>query len=425
MLEQQKRLWYGTMGVDWAERIDFARMKQERLAKMQATLKKHGIPALIVTSAAAKRYCTGIRSPEHVGPGDSFVLVFAEDANSIVWEVPAIYYHERGRTPWIRPENYRVGSSFWSVSTGRFYREEEGKRVAQEIYDELKKKGLAKERIATESLFPWIRTPLQNLGLNLVDALDIVFETMRTKTQDEISCMRMGGAIVDIAFAAVMEKMRVGMRENEVASLVMEALWKNGCEMTGLPAIRTGPNTAPNHIGRSPTDRIIQPGDLVFMDLWGVSYMGYRTCYYRTFKVGTKPTEKEKDHYKKTYEYLYNAVEVCKAGVEIAEVAKAFPPASVWGLDDERIAVINAMGHNLGLVQYMPPFIARLYIPYFEKERPVLEEGMTLALETWAGEPGVGGCRLENVYLITKNGCENLYCMPDKEILIPPGSTYD
>ena len=233
------------------------------------------------------------------------------------------------------------------------------------------------------------------------------------------------GAIVDIAFAAVMEKMRAGMRENEVASIVMEAMWKNGPEGIGLPAVRSGPNTAPNHIGRSPTDRIIQPGDVVFMDLWGVAYMGYRSCYYRTFKVGTRPTEKEKDLYKKAYDYLYNAVEIFKAGVEVAEVARAFPPASAWGLNDERIAVINAMIHNIGLVQYMPPFIARLYIPYYEKEHPVLEEGMTLAAETWAGEPGVVGCRIENIYLVTKNGCENLYCMPDEEILVPPGSVYD
>ena len=425
MIEQQKRLWHGTMGVDWQERIDFARMRQERLAKMQATLKKHGAAALIVTSVAAKRYCTGIRSPQHVGPGDSFAIVFADDPDFVVYEVLSVYYHEKGKLPWVKPENYRIGPSFWSESVEPSYREDEGKRVAKEIYEELKKRGLAKEKIAAESLFPWIRAPLQDLGIKPVGALDIVFEAMRTKTQDEIACMKMSGAIVDIGFAAVMEKMRVGMRENEVASLVMEAIWKNGCEGTGLPAVRSGPNTAPNHIGRSPTDRIIQPGDLVYMDLWGVQYMGYRSCYYRTFKVGMKPTQKEKDLYKKTYDYLYNAVEVMKAGVEVAEVAKAFPPASVWGLDDERIAVINAMMHNIGLVQYMPPFIARLYIPYYEKEHPVLEEGITIAAETWAGEPSVGGCRVENIYLITKNGCENLYCMPDEEILVPPGSVYD
>ena len=152
MLEQQKRLWYGTMATDWAERIDFQRMREQRLAKMQSTLKKHDLAALIVTGSAAKRYCTGIRSPEHVGPGDSFCLVFTEDPDFVIWEVPAIYYHEKGRTPWVKPGNYRIGSSFWSVSTGRSYREDEGKRVAQELYEELRARGIEKEKIAAESL---------------------------------------------------------------------------------------------------------------------------------------------------------------------------------------------------------------------------------------------------------------------------------
>ena len=298
--------------------------------------------------------------------------------------------------------------------------------MAKEIQKELKKQGLLKEKVAADSLFPWVRSAIVEAGIKLVEGgLDMLHEAVETKTVDEINCMRMSGAMVDTAYAALMEKMRPGLRENEVASIIQEALWKNGCENTGLPAVGPGPNTAPNHIGRSPTDRIIQAGDLIYMDIWGVTYMGYRSCYYRTFKVGTKPTAKEKELYKLTYDYLYDAVNLMKDGVEVATIAKAFPPASAWGLDDERIAVINAMGHNIGLMQYSPPFIARLYLPNYKKERPVLKEGMTIAMETWAGTPGYAGCRIESTYLITKKGWENLYCMPDEEILIPPGSLYD
>jgi len=167
MIEQAKRVWHGTMGVDWQDRIDFARMRRERLAKMQATMKKYGVSALIATSTAGKRYCTGIRSPEHVGPGDSFVIVFADDPDFVVYEVPAIYYHEKGKLSWVKPENYRIGPSFWSLSTGPSYREDEGKRVAKEIYDELKKRGLVKD--ITEAVVKNFKVEPESVTVDIVE----------------------------------------------------------------------------------------------------------------------------------------------------------------------------------------------------------------------------------------------------------------
>jgi Xaa-Pro aminopeptidase len=64
----------------------------------------------------------------------------------------------------------------------------------------------------------------------------------------------------------------------------------------------------------------------------------------------------------------------------------------------------------------------------FEWTKAALADlGMNLvdAMETWAGEAGVGGCRLENVYLVTEAGCENLYAMPDGNIIVPPHSVHD
>jgi Xaa-Pro aminopeptidase len=247
-------------------------------------------------------------------------------------------------------------------------------------------------------------------------------EARRVKTTDEINCLKMAGAIVDIAWAQVIEKMRPGMRETEIGAVAMEAVWKNGIEATGLPAVRSGPNTAPNYLGRSPQDRIVQPGDLVFIDLWGVTYMGYKTCYYRTFKVGTKPSAKEKDLFKRCREFLYRGLEELKAGNTTADVARAWPTCHDLGYANEFLAADSAIGHNIGLVQYEPPIIARMN----SIEDPmVLEAGMTIAMETWAGEPGIGGCRLENVYLVTETGCENLYAMPDTHIIVPPHSIYD
>ena len=71
--------------------------------------------------------------------------------------------------------------------------------------------------------------------------------------------------------------------------------------------------------------------------------MGYKSCYYRTFKVGTKPTAKEKDWFKRCREYLYNGVEKLKAGNTTADVAKAWPTVSVFGFENDIIAGDSAI----------------------------------------------------------------------------------
>jgi Xaa-Pro dipeptidase len=191
-------------------------------------------------------------------------------------------------------------------------------------------------------------------------------------------------------------------------------------------SVRSGTETAPNYILRMPSDRIIQPGDLVYTDVAGVAYNGYRTCYYRTFKVGTKPTEQEKDWYKKCREILYDAVDVLRDGVTTADVAKKWPPYTAWDIPDEACAVGNAMGHGIGLSQYDMPFIARENSIDFPQE---IKTGMILAMETWWGQNDIvngwrGGCRIENTWAVTEKGHENLYAMPDTEILCPAHAIY-
>ena len=149
--------------------------------------------------------------------------------------------------------------------------------------------------------------------------------------------------------------------------------------------LRSGPNSAPNWLSHSPTDRMMQPGDLMICDMIGPLFLGYRVCYYRTFKCGLKPTEKEKDMYKRVYEWQYTAMEAVKPGVSTAEIAEKWPPASTWGYKEEWECWSNELGHGIGLSQYEPPLIGRSFWPQ------TIEKGMTFSLETWDGEDGVGG----------------------------------
>lgn len=427
MLEIRKEIRHGTMATDWQGRIDFARLRKERLLKTQVKMKELAIAALIVARGENKRYATGVRSAVHTGPGESFGLVFAESPDVIIYEEGVVWGAEKEHITWIKPENLRPISMTMGGAAGPAYVKEYAKNIfAAPIYRDLKERGIEKEKLGADFIIGPCKAALENLGVTVIDCADMMTEVRSAKLEDEINCMRMAGAIVDIAYGDMIEALRPGMRENEISAIGQAALWKNGVEGVGGVTVRSGPNTMPPYIGRMPTDRIIQPGDLVYTDVFGVSYMGYRTCYYRTFKVGSKPTQQEKDWFKKTRECLYNAIDEIRDGVTTADVAKKWPTASELGLNSEAVAAAYNFGHGIGLAQYEYPCISRDFSLQFPQ---VIKKGMTIAVECSVGETdparGVrGACRLENVYAVTERGCENLYALPDDEILIPPHGMY-
>jgi Xaa-Pro aminopeptidase len=149
----------------------------------------------------------------------------------------------------------------------------------------------------------------------------------------------------------------------------------------------------------------------------GVGYLGYRSCTYRTFIVGRKPNDTEKAWYAKLKDRIDAMIEAVKPGATTADVAKYFPPASAWGYKEEAEVLTMEIGHGIGLYQYEIPIINRQWSLTHPQ---VLEPGMTFALESREGEFRVGGVRLENMVVVTQDGCEVLDHFPREEILVAP-----
>ena len=101
----------------------------------------------------------------------------------------------------------------------------------------------------------------------------------------ELSC-----AVADAGFYEVYKMIRPGIRENEIVSRVTELLYAKGCDLVECVQVESGERGNPH--SHEFSDRFIRPGDSVYMDIM-TCYMGYRTCYYRTFFVG-KPTQVQK-----------------------------------------------------------------------------------------------------------------------------------
>jgi Xaa-Pro dipeptidase len=141
-------------------------------------------------------------------------------------------------------------------------------------------------------------------------------------------------------------------------------------------------------------------------------YGGYRTCVVRTFVCG-KPTQEQKDNYRRAYDWLRASIEVVKPGATTADIAKCWPSAEDMGMGTEEEAYCLALGHGIGAALWERPIITRL----FSLEHPVtLQENMVFSLETHAGT-GVNGARLEEEVVVTKNGYEVITKYPCDELI--------
>jgi len=218
--------------------------------------------------------------------------------------------------------------------------------------------------------------------------------------------------MVDAAYENLYEFLRPGVRENETVGVVAKTLYDLGSEyVEGVNAI-SGERCSPHpHVF---SDRLIRPGDPAFFDILH-SYNGYRTCYYRTFAVGSASSA-QKDAYTRAREYMDRAIALVKPGATTADIVAVWPKAQEFGFPDEEAAFALQYGHGVGLSIWEKPIFSRL--TSFDHPE-LIEEGMVFALETyWPAADGWGAARIEEEVVVTATGCEVITKFPAEELLV-------
>jgi Xaa-Pro aminopeptidase len=409
MVKQASSLTFGQGIQDYQERINVSRMREERAHKLRGVMKKHGVAACLLEREDNIRYATGL-------PGDAFMpglryCLFSVEHETVIWE-HAGRYERLHEWPWIKPENWRVPRCWLGGVCGPEATQETAKRFAAEIVEELGKKGLKGEKLGVTALDGAALRALGELGVPTFDAQSLLFEARTVKTADEINCLKMIAAITDRAWYKLYEAIKPGVRDIDLTALGYQAMIEGGAEIGGVVPFFSGPNTFER--GLAMTDRIIQPGDIVYGDITNFGYLGYKTCLYRTFIVGRKPNQKEKDYYKRLLDKQDAIIDAIKPGANTADAAGHFEPASQWGYDDEDRVFTIEIGHGIGLYLYESPIINRLWSL---KHPQVFEVGNTMAIESREGEPGIG-VRLEDMVVVTEKGAELLSRFPREEIIV-------
>ena len=143
--------------------------------------------------------------------------------------------------------------------------------------------------------------------------------------------------------------------------------------------------------------------------------MGYRTCYYRTFAVGSA-SQAQVDAYKRCRNYLDAAINTIKPGVTTADVVKLWPKAQEFGFPNEEACFALQYGHGVGLAIWEKPVFSRL--TSFDSPQ-MIEEGMVFALETyWSASDGWSAARIEEQLIVTKDGCQVMTRFPAEELMV-------
>jgi len=423
---------FGTNQVDWEQRLDFDKLRTERLAKLKAELAKSDVGALLAFDFANIRYM----SSTHIGTwaidkAIRFALV-TRNSDPIVWDFGSAAKHHKLYNPWLDTTTAEADADPHAPHHGAVKpRAESGARagistlrgafnpdagiadeVAAKIKRELEKFGLLNEPLGIDIVELPILFALQRAGITVVDGQQVFLNARAIKTGEEIGLLTQAASMVDAAYEKLYEFLKPGVRENEAVGLVSKVLYDLGSEyVEGVNAI-SGERCSPHpHVY---SDRLIRPGDPAFFDILH-SYQGYRTCYYRTFAVGSASSAQH-DAYKRAREYMDRAIALVRPGATTADIVAVWPKAEEFGFANEEAAFALQYGHGVGLSIWEKPIFSRL-VSFDHPE--VLKEGMVFALETyWPSSDGWGAARIEEEVVVTATGCQVITKFPAEDLLV-------
>ena len=401
----------GTMGVDFEERVDYRRLHRYRLARARAALEKSDLGALLVMDVNNIRYLTSTKIGEWERDKICrWALLTRASPDPILWDFGSAAVHHRLYAPWLRPENCKAGLLGLRGTVNPAFGLME--RHAREIADLIRDAGVAKMPLGVDIIEPPMLHELEKAGLKVVDGQQAMLEAREIKSIDEIALLNRAAAMVDGAYHLVHEELKPGVRENDIVAKVNEFLYRHGSDDVEAVNAISGERCNPHP--HNFTDRMLRPGDQAFFDILQ-SFMGYRTCYYRTFNVGLA-TPAQRTAYRKAREWMDRAIDLLKPGVSSDRIARAFPAAKEIGFSSEMEAFGLNFCHGLGLGLHERPLISRLNSL---KDPIELKAGMVFAVETYCpATDGISAARIEEEVILTPQGPRIISLYPAQELPI-------
>jgi Xaa-Pro dipeptidase len=384
----------GPFGVDWEDRIDWDRLRTDRIEAVRRALLDSDLDGLLLWKDENVRYLTSLRAQLIAGKTTSLngVLITRDGGPILLCSGGEL-------------DKARMGMS-WLVAAHPIpimvQRELVDGFVKATLAPLLNELGVASGRIGLDqvnySLIESMAVHLANL--QPTDGDQLMQQVRLIKTADEIAIIEEACAIGDSVTQRALDETRAGRRENEIAGDAMQTLFYLGGEMAHVitPYVASGEHMSPPH--RICTDKIVRNGDLCFIDI-GAMWNGYFADIGRTTIVG-RPTAMQRRIYTAVYEGLMAGVDQMRPGGTNQDVADAvIAKVGEHGFGDHLLSLF--IGHGIGMGANEPPYIGETMPGATVIE---LRPGMVFAVEplVWVpDEPGGGGVRIEDMVLVTED----------------------
>ena len=298
-----------TRAVDWEQRIDFPRLRQERLDRAKAALEASDLGAVLLFDPNNIRYVTSTHIGEWARDKNARFTLLARGADPILWDFGSAARHHQLFAPWLPAENFRAGVSPMRGAHARRDRDPGPARRAK-IAHELREFGLQDEPLGIDMADLVTIEALQRAGVHVTDGSQVLLEARKIKTAEEIALLDQSAGLVDAVYDEIYRMLRPGVYEHEIVARAHQLLFEMGSEQVEAVNAVSGDRCNPHpHVF---SDRLLRPGDQAFFDIIH-SFMGYRTCYYRTFNVGGV-SHAQLDAYKQCREWLDAAIALVRPG---------------------------------------------------------------------------------------------------------------
>jgi Xaa-Pro dipeptidase len=382
----------GPFGVDWEDRVDFDRLRRDRIGAVRKALATSDLDGLLLWKDENVRYLTSLRAQLIAGKTTSLngVLMTREGGPILLCSGGELDKATSGMS-WL------VAAHPIPIMEQRELVDGFVKSTLSLLLNEL---GVEDGRLGVDQVNYSL---VESMGVHLPDAHlsdgDALMQGVRLiKTPDELAIIEEACAIGDSVTQRAIDETRAGRRENEVAGDAMQTLFYLGGEMAHVitPFVASGEHMSPPH--RICTDKIIRNGDLCFIDI-GAMWNGYFADIGRTTIVN-KPGLMQKRIYTAVYESLMAGVAQMRPGKTNQDVADAIiAEVREHGFGDNLFSLF--IGHGIGMGANEPPYIGET-LPgstVFD-----LKPGMVFAVEPLIWVPDVqggGGVRIEDMVLVT------------------------
>jgi Xaa-Pro dipeptidase len=389
--------------------VEMVALRGYRLQRLRDEMRKRDVAACVLFDPVNIRYATGARNMQVFHARNPARYVLVTEGSVILYEFPGCMHLAAGLET-IHEVRSGITASFGAAGPRIVQRE---KRWAEDMASALTELVGRRATIGIERINAGAVRSLAARGFRLVDAQEPVEMARAIKSAEEIECVRASLRATEVAVARLRAAIRPGLSENQLWSVLHQAVIAQDGEYCETRLMSSGQRTNPWLQETGP--KAIGENELIALDTDVVGCFGYYADFSRTFHAGPKPPSKvQRDLYKTAYEQVHHNMEVLKPGMSFRDYAD-----EAWPIPEKYFANrYYLLAHGVGMTGEYPYIHHRADYPAAGYDG-VLAPGMTICVESYIGaDGGPEGVKLEQQVLITETGIELLSQCPFEEALL-------